>query len=790
MKLKYFLTALAILLLGTSAFAQFRPYCASKISIVTSLPIGTEIVVTDKDPLPGAENIHTSGIVIGYNKHNEKIWKITGKHINISADFVRKIFLPEVLKIDSLSVEETTNFQCLEELVATGMGMSICTISGKSLKLIDVSNNRLKKLTITADKELRTLKCRNNELTSLTVPYQSYNLESLDVANNRLTSLVLKDLPNLQELRLENNELSHVNFSRVAYKSKLHIPTQGSTTDPLTRGAFDSGFITPLPLQVVNVMNNKLDEGTMSALMDRPNPTRRTLMSGKTFNVGYLIKDRYSGRDYNYTPKSLITKCKQEQYTYELEKGENPSKINPNVKLYAGEEADYYSIFVTPTEHGQVLVNDIPDLDRVKMGQRVSLLVFPEEGYYLKQLMANDLDVTKSKSFILIKATTISAKFEKKTFEVKLLQPKEGGNLGIMGYNKDQLKAVPYGTELTVTVTPAAGYELKALTANGTDILATKKVVVKGATEVKATFAKKTFAVTLTKEGEGTLKATGTADLNAVPYGTELTIVATPAEGYELKALTANGADILATKKILVKGATEVKATFAKKTFAVTLTKEGEGTLTATGAADLTAVPYGTELTIEATPADGYELKALTANGTDILATQKVVVKEATEVKATFAKKTFNVTISSEVNGGVVTITGYDNLKAVPYDTELTVTVTPNEGYELAKLTANGVDILKSKKFAVRGNTTILATFVLSNELVVISESKVFPNPTKGLLHMPITDNMIVSIYSLNGIKIADRVVSGGCIDLSDLPSGQYLITTSDGYQASVTKIE
>ena len=88
----------------------------------------------------------------------------------------------------------------------------------------------------------------------------------------------------------------------------------------------------------------------------------------------------------------------------------------------------------------------------------------------------------------------------------------------------------------------------------------------KGATEVKATFTKKTYAVTLTKEGEGTITATGADDLNAVPEGTELTIVATPAAGYELKALTANSSDILATKKVVVKGATEVKATFAKKT--------------------------------------------------------------------------------------------------------------------------------------------------------------------------------------------------------------------------------
>ena len=147
------------------------------------------------------------------------------------------------------------------------------------------------------------------------------------------------------------------------------------------------------------------------------------------------------------------------------------------------------------------------------------------------------------------------------------------------------------------------------------------------------------YAVTLTKEGEGTLTATGAADLNAVPEGTELTIEATPAEGYKLTELTANGTDILATKKFTVRANTEVKAIFAK-TYAVTLTKEGEGTLTATGSDNLNAVPEGTELTVVATPAEGYELTALTANSTDILATKKFTVTAATEVKATFTKKT------------------------------------------------------------------------------------------------------------------------------------------------------
>ena len=308
------------------------------------------------------------------------------------------------------------------------------------------------------------------------------------------------------------------------------------------------------------------------------------------------------------------------------------------------------------------------------------------------------------------------------TFAVKLTKEGEGT---LTATGADNLNAVLYGTKLTIVATPADGYELTALTANGKNILDTKQFTVKEATEVKATFTKKTFAVTLTKEGEGTLTATGADDLNAVPYGTELTIVATPADGYELTALTANGEDILDSKHVTVTEATTVKATFSKKSSSlkVTLTKEGEGTLTATGADDLNAVPYGTELTIVATPADGYELTALTANGKDILDSKQFTVTEATTVKATFSKKisSFKVTLTKE-GEGTLTATGADDLNAVPYGTELTIVVTPADGYELTALTANGKDISATKKVVVTESLTVKATFAKKSFAVTLTK--------------------------------------------------------------------
>ena len=433
------------------------------------------------------------------------------------------------------------------------------------------------------------------------------------------------------------------------------------------------------------------------------------------------------------------------------------------------------------------LVNSLPDL-RWKNGGEFTVVQEPDlEGNIC---LKSDVAIAKGKNWNTLKYNSDIEEYvayegeEPIPYAVTLTKEGEGT---LTATGAADLTAVPEGIELTIEATPAEGYELTALTANGTDILATKKFTVRANTEVKAIFAK-TYAVTLTNKGEGTLTATGADNLNAVPEGTELTIEATPAEGYELKALTANGTDILATKKFTVTADTEVKATFTKKTYAVTLTKEGEGTLTATGADDLNAVPYGTELTIEATPAAGYELKALTANGADILATKKVVVTAATTVKATFTKKTYAVTLTKE-GEGTLTATGATDLNAVPLGTELTIVATPADGYELKALTANGTDILATKKFTVTANTEVKATFTKKTAADVVESSSVrlYPNPASTYVNVKgAKADALVRLYDANGaLRYEARTDADGTlqIDLSAYAEGAYLLRVNDDAQ-------
>ena len=198
------------------------------------------------------------------------------------------------------------------------------------------------------------------------------------------------------------------------------------------------------------------------------------------------------------------------------------------------------------------------------------------------------------------------------------------------------------------------------LTANGEDILSTKKLIVREDTEIKATFTKKSYTVTFTPEGEGDNKLTATR--NGEPFtsgspayeGDKIVITAQPAKGYQIDKWLIGKEEIeftpytgqttfectVGTADVLI------KTTFAKKTYAVTLTYNEHGTISIVEPVDLETVPYGTTLTVQATGKNAQcELTALTANGEDILSSKKFTVKEATEVQATFVDRTSVETI-------------------------------------------------------------------------------------------------------------------------------------------------
>ena len=124
---------------------------------------------------------------------------------------------------------------------------------------------------------------------------------------------------------------------------------------------------------------------------------------------------------------------------------------------------------------------------------------------------------------------------------------------------------VAAGTVVTVTATPAAGYELVSVTTNGAALAGNTFTMPSEDVTVAATFEETlipTYAITITAPQNGTLETSVT---NNVAVGTTVTVIATPASGYRLASVTTNGVAIVGTTFAMPAEAVTLAATFAEE---------------------------------------------------------------------------------------------------------------------------------------------------------------------------------------------------------------------------------
>ena len=680
-------------------------------------------------------------------------------------------------QLTSLDVSKNT---ALTTLKCSENQLTMLDVSkNTALTKLECYRNKLTALDVSQNTALTGLKCTRNQLTALDVS-QNTALTELDCQQNQLTALDVSQNKALTKLVCAENKLSALDVSQ---NTALKIFACGE--NPLT--ALDvSKNIALTQLICDNNQLTALDVSQNTALKWLDCDCNKLTMLDVSKNTALRTLECYINQltalDVSQNIALTELYCYRNQLT--------ALDVSKNTKL---EALRCHGNQIKGKEMTR-LVNSLPDRTGKRAGKfTVVQEPAPEGNICLK----SDVAIAKGKNWNTLKYKSDTRKYVpyEGANSLKVTLTKEGeGTITAPGV--EDLNAVPEGTELTIVATPADGYKLTALTANGRDILATKKLSVREDTEIKATFAKKkNYTVTFTPEGEGENKLTATR--NGEPFtsgslayeGDKIVITAQPAEGYQIDKWLIGKEEIEVT---LYTGKTTfectvgtadvlIKATFTKKTFAVKLTKEGEGSITAPGAEDLNAVPYGTELTIEATPAEGYELSALTANGTDILATKKVTVQGATEVKATFTKKSFAVTLTKE-GEGTISATGADDLNAVPYGTELTIEATPATGYKLTALTANGTDILATKKVVIKGATEVKATFVdhTGVETTVTQQVKLYPNPATDYVIVegvaPVSE---VTLHSMTGERFyAGRADDRGTLQINLTPyaDGVYLV--------------
>lgn len=310
------------------------------------------------------------------------------------------------------------------------------------------------------------------------------------------------------------------------------------------------------------------------------------------------------------------------------------------------------------------------------------------------------------------------------------------GNTLQNGENTD----IPKGTVLTLTATPDRNYRFVKFTADDVEI-SSPYTVTSNVTLSVEFWPNPPASVTITQPATGgTFKAAkedGTELSDGIHSncisGDVLTLTEKPDPGYRFVKFTANGTEV-SSPYTVVPGQVTISAEFEQILHTVTIAQPEWGTFTATtgdGTVLLNGantVAEGTVLTLTNTPDNWFNpFQGYTAN--DIGTTSPYTVTGDVTLSAVFypSLKPIDITIVQPATGGTFTATyppantlqnGVNTY--IPHYTVLTLTATPDEGYEFVKFTADGAEITSPyTATSDYGTLSITAEFVQLHTVTV-----------------------------------------------------------------------
>ena len=357
----------------------------------------------------------------------------------------------------------------------------------------------------------------------------------------------------------------------------------------------------------------------------------------------------------------------------------------------AGSDTKELSITITkaaPTEHTVTVTTEgggtaSASPAKAAAGTEITLTAMPNEGYHFKewQVISGNVTIKDNKFTMPDSDVEVKAVFEKDApAPTEFIVTVTSGGNGTASASPAKAAA---GTEITLTATPNTGYHFKEwqVISGNVTIKDDKFLMPDSNVEVKAIFeedappAPTEHTVTVTSSGNGTASA---SPAKAVA-GAEITLSATPDKGYHLKEwqVISGGVSIKDNKFTMPNNNVEIKAIFEKDApptpteYTVTVTTEGGGTASASHAKAV----VGTEITLTATPNEGYHFKEWQVmSGNVTIKDDKFTMPDSNvEIKAIFeedappaptdpAKPSISVTGTYTYNGSAhtATVNGYD----------------------------------------------------------------------------------------------------------------------------------
>ena len=332
--------------------------------------------------------------------------------------------------LDTAELEAVTEMKCNSMDITDLTGIEYFT----RLKLLWCDNNELNSLDLTGNTELEELEVQRCTLSSLDVS-RNTKLVRLDASNNSFNSLDVSKNPALKILTCRSCKLTSLNTGNNPSLTELYCNNnQLASLDVSKHPA----------LNALDCHNNQLTSLDVSK-----NPELifldcygNQISSLDVSNCSYLVSAVEGGR--NSTSKFDFFGSSDLRVDFFTAVTAGSTYSAPDIKL----------ITVTTNGHGTARASG----ESGQKGDVISLSATPDKGYVLKQwkVISGNLSVTDNTFTIGDYHVEIQAVFEGIPYSITVKS--SDASAGTAGASAE---SAVIGTEITLTATPAKGYQLK-----------------------------------------------------------------------------------------------------------------------------------------------------------------------------------------------------------------------------------------------------------------------------------------------------------------------------------------
>ena len=297
-----------------------------------------------------------------------------------------------------------------------------------------------------------------------------------------------------------------------------------------------------------------------------------------------------------------------------------------------------------------------------------------------------------------------------------------GGSVSNMGGEYDE------GTTVSVSAQPETGYEFIGWSDGSSQNPRT--ISVSENLNLTALFGKQQFSVSVNTQGEGTVATSGATGQGSFEYGSSARFEAVPAVGWEFDSWSGDATGTVNPLSVTVEGPLTVTAIFKRQKFDLTVSVEGEGTVTEEVVVQPGQYDYETQVKLTAVPAEGWEFDSWSGEIESTVQSVIVTLDSAKQIKAIFKPKFFKINIEAPKSDlfEIILIEGLNDNSAqniYSFGSRLKVTFKNDDGWIYKELKGDIESSSRSIELTLEGDLNINAIYIKATWITLQFDVKI-----------------------------------------------------------------